>query len=437
MCQIRKTLFTLIFCLICPEFASSQENADSVLEVYGQVPGLDPSPYYSVQVRELGSSPSSWLSPFTFLTECTSNKFCNTTGAFALLQGWSNSYVNFEMVDNVSVEVKITKLFGDPVTKAVVRPESSAVSCDIKDDGDTYIVINKPTLFTVDINGQMDDQYTGRDPTTGDIYQGPPIHTITIFANPFISKPSQDDPGVHLVHPGDEAPIDGEWRTLFFMPGVHDVGLDFMIQANRSYYIPGDALVYGTFTGDVTEHGDNIHIYGHGTISSDKIPHPDFSDRPPEDEVKFKSIVIKNPYNVLIEGITLANPAFHTINLGIGYKADHPDSVIRWVKILGWRANGDGVGSAGNQVVEDCFLRTQDDSSYVGGRGMRRIVYWQDSNGSSFVLSHIGKNAMSNDPENPLIIEDCTVIYTRSKLKHVAGGSVFNMRGEGEGSGGI
>ena len=43
---------------------------------------------------------------------------------------------------------------------------------------------------------------------------------------------------------------------------------------------------------------------------------------------------------------------------------------------------------------------------------------------------------MSNDPGNPLIIENCTVIYTRSKLKHVAGGSVFNMRGEGEGSGG-
>ena len=43
---------------------------------------------------------------------------------------------------------------------------------------------------------------------------------------------------------------------------------------------------------------------------------------------------------------------------------------------------------------------------------------------------------MSNDPENPLIIEDCTVVYTRSKLKHNAGGSVFNMRGQGERSGG-
>ena len=43
---------------------------------------------------------------------------------------------------------------------------------------------------------------------------------------------------------------------------------------------------------------------------------------------------------------------------------------------------------------------------------------------------------MANDPENPLIIEDCTVIYARSKYKHVIGGSVFNMRGLGDGSGG-
>ena len=76
----------------------------------------------------------------------------------------------------------------------------------------------------------------------------------------------------------------------------------------------------------------------------------------------------------------------------VSYKADHPDDVIRWVKIFTWRSNGDGVGSSGNQVVEDCFVRTQDDSSYVGGRGMRRVVFWQDWNGSTFVMSHIGES---------------------------------------------
>ena len=95
-----------------------------------------------------------------------------------------------------------------------------------------------------------------------------------------------------------------------------------------------------------------------------------------------------------MEGITLANSPGHSVSLSTGYNADHPDDVIRWVKIFTWRGNGDGVGSSGNQVVEDCFVRTQDDASYVGGRGMRRVVFWQDSNGSTFVMSHIGQQIL-------------------------------------------
>ena len=83
-----------------------------------------------------------------------------------------------------------------------------------------------------------------------------------------------------------------------------------------------------------------------------------------------------------VTGITIANSAAHSIDLAIGYKPDHPDDLIRWVnifkteiflkikyffyfkvKIFTWRANGDGLGSSGNQIVEDCFVRTQAESS--------------------------------------------------------------------------
>ena len=59
-----------------------------------------------------------------------------------------------------------------------------------------------------------------------------------------------------------------------------------------------------------------------------------------------------------IEGITIANSASHSINLATGYKADHPDDVIRWVKIFTWRANGDGINPFSNGLIEDCFIRT-------------------------------------------------------------------------------
>ena len=60
-----------------------------------------------------------------------------------------------------------------------------------------------------------------------------------------------------------------------------------------------------------------------------------------------------------MEGITIANSAYHSVSLSSGYDEDSPDDLIRWVKIFTWRGNGDGVGSSGNQVVEDCFVRTQ------------------------------------------------------------------------------
>ena len=38
--------------------------------------------------------------------------------------------------------------------------------------------------------------------------------------------------------------------------------------------------------------------------------------------------------------------------------------------------------------------------------------------------------------KSPEVIEDCTVVYARSKLHYSAGGALFNMRGQGSGSGG-
>jgi hypothetical protein len=112
------------------------------------------------------------------------------------------------------------------------------------------------------------------------------------------------------------------------------------------------------------------------------------------------------------------------------YKAGHPNKV-NWTKIFTWRANGDGINPFGNTLIEDCFIRTQDDSLYVNGLGIRRCVLWNDANGSSFVLSSTPQLT-----DRQQIIEDCDVIYSRAKWHHWAGGRVFNMRGENDSPGG-
>ena len=284
--------YTIFICCLLTTFAKGNNNDDE-LSVYGEVLGLNPSPFYQIKIRK--ESSERYLHPFTFVTECTTENFCNTTGIYNHLANWSNSYINFEMKDGVDIEIKISKLLGEPISKAVVHPYEASKDCYIK-NGKAHVIINKPGLFTVDINGQMDDQDTGRTPKKeGDKkpghYEGPPIHTVTIFANPFLAnKPSLDDIGVYRVTPGDEAPSEGAWEILYFLPGIHDIGLNFQIHANKTYYIPGNAIVYGTMNNDHGNGDDpsasHVLIYGHGTLSGDKLPHPSYND-PPLPETEF------------------------------------------------------------------------------------------------------------------------------------------------------
>ena len=405
------------------------------LNIYDPVPGLDPSPYYDIRVREKGKN--HWTKTFPIITECTDAKNCGFGGGIAThLKNWSNTYVNFEMKDGVEIEVKIKMLFGNgTISKAVVHPNAAAQD-SYWQDGNAFVTINKPGLFAVDINGQMDDQDTGKIPKTRGFYDGPPIHTVTIFANPFIEdKPSLEDEGVYQVNPGEVPSSEGDWHTLYFLPGLHDLGLSFRLHANKSYYIPGDAVVYATLNnGEDINDGHHIHIYGHGTLSGEKFPHPNDENPPVPDELHYtyRPVSIKGAFNTKVEGISIINSPSHSIHLVAKYDPNNPTD-MRWLKIFTWRANGDGISSHANDLVEDCFIRAQDDTFYVTGRAMRRNVIWNDSNGSAWVFTHIGVADMNT---HDVAIEDCTVIYARAHWHHWSGGSVFNMRSNGKGEGG-
>ena len=56
--------------------------------------------------------------------------------------------------------------------------------------------------------------------------------------------------------------------------------------------------------------------------------------------------------------------------------------------------------------LEDSFIRTQDDSMYVQGRGVRRVVFWNDVNGVPFLLTKVGEPSME---DHDIVVEDCTV----------------------------
>ncbi len=396
-------------------------SADELV-VYPPVPGLAASEHYTVRVRPARDG-GEWQSAFAWETACKTIEK-KTDAYFDTLAGWTHAYVNFETTG--AVEIEIARVNGQPIRTAAVHPKRQASACEVR-DGKAFVRLDKPCLVAVDIDGQMDDQDTGKG------YKGPPLHTISLFANPPLAeKPQLDDPGVLTVKPGETPPSDGPWTTLYFLPGVHDIGPGYTLRPNCQYYIPGDAIVYGTLSNRKWGDGHHIRIFGLGTLSGARLKHPKYVEPaiPEKDYGRYRPIEIVGTTDTRVEGVTIADSATHSLMLIAPYKAGHPNEV-RWTKIFTWRANGDGINPFGNTLVEDCFLRTQDDSLYVNGLGIRRTVLWNDANGSSFVLSSVPQL-----DGRPLVVEDCDVIYSRAKWHHWSGGRVFNMRGESEGDGG-
>jgi hypothetical protein len=431
---------------------SSTSLGDQKLQVYPPVPGLDPSPYYKFSVQRLDAlnatkmqDVTNWQHPFAWMTRCVDRVEGKETAYYEEFIGsWSHTYCNFETDSNLPIVIKIQRLDkqgapSGPITMANPHPAHKVESCEII-DGDVYVTMKNPALVAIDIDGQMDTRDAPR--AIPNQWGDKPFpyrnemngcHGVTIFANPFIKdKPKPTDPDVLVVQPGTRPPSDGDWKTLYFLPGVHKLSVDeagnerewtpsdpIFLRNHKSYYIPGDAIVYGNLN-DLNDDQEsvNIRVFGHGTISGSKIPHwKDFSfgELPGENHKSLRMLQLTRASNCFYEGITIADPAEHGAYIeGYGYL--HAANKISWFKNLSWRVNNDGGGVTGNGTVEDCFFRHQDDAMYVRGVAIRRCVLWSDVNGAPLRCSFITNDRNSDYPRflpADLIVEDCDVIYSR------------------------
>ena len=451
-CEIRMTIYfiLLITLFIVPKLCFSNSSkpfvkgADSLV-VYSDVPGLKPSDKYAVRIRSAATN-NEWVDCFAHYTYNRASELPDdnvdmpTTNYHYQLftDKWSQTYTNFEMSTNSLIEVEISLINGFKVqekelAKVAAHPAHSVVNQPVIKEGKIYFTVNHPGQIVIDINGQMDDFNKAVDDTSTD--KSYVTHTIAIFANPIIKKPSLNGLRVKYINPGTDSTAiraisPSSYDTLYFMPGVHSIGRNFKVYPGKKYFIPGDAIVYGSFnnygvpSGSYRANGENIRIFGFGTISGYRITHANYLPGSP-DHTEFKTVTIENGMNVEVMGVTIIDPANHSVNLNAwGTRPDKKQEVTfaRWVKIISWRANGDGIGSA--HLVEDCFLHTADDASYIKGN-RRRNVFWKDANAASFHMSAIP------DPNSffPIVIEDCDVIYNRTR--GVSSGGVFVQRNEG------
>lgn len=407
---------TLLLALLFLSSTSALLHGQELL-TFSAIPSRTPSDKYTCRVRQVGSAV--WQDAFVLQT--ISKPRTNPSNGYTNnLLNWTASWIAFEF-SGTAVEVEIAKVGGAAITKAMVRPVGHASAATIV-DGKVYVTFQNPANINVDIDGQMEDRYTGMN------YSGPAVHTISLFANPVFKKPDLSNPRVYQLEPGETIPLSSSttWDTLVFKPGIHRIGTPYQISSRKVLYIPGDAVVHGTIhPPDLwgASAAINWSVYGSGTLSGEEI---DWNT-----STSTNKPFTRQAAGVRLEGFVVADPAHHTFNMN---STNHTDdrfvNIYKNLKILGWRINGDGGNGFVNSIVIDCFYRVQDDAFYYGGNKMKisNCVIWNDYNGAVVYVTK-GANTLEES-----YFKDIKVIYHRAGWHYWEGGRVISFRDRGPGN---
>jgi hypothetical protein len=114
--------------------------------------------------------------------------------------------------------------------------------------------------------------------------------------------------------------------------------------------------------------------------------------------------------HVLIDGPTLVDsPMFYIASVS-------PGTTIRNVKMAAaWPYNSDGLDVPTGGLVEDCFIRANDDSIKISGSNAvaRRMVVWQMVNGASVQMGWVSSFARENatvDSVDVIHVDYCSLV---------------------------
>ncbi|RMD84805.1 MAG: hypothetical protein D6820_00625 [Lentisphaerae bacterium] len=381
------------------------------VNVYKPIPGIKPSTRFSARVFD----GEKWYDLFTMETVGPKKEDSGvySLGIYTSVTGHSASWCTFEM--DIPVKVQVTKLSAGAINSCVIRPLSLGIKPVISKDRKSVTFDIKPRFaekvttkskqipvnVAVEINGQSDEM-------------------MTVFASPHLEgKPHPDDPGVFKVIPGKRPPETGDWTTLYFMPGIHDLGKKALkLYPGKTYYIPGDAWVYGGFGEGFRNRADKAKIFGLGVVCGSRIGWH---------EVKIEKNACKPIHlfgkDTVLEGLTFIDSPNHTW-MGGSDDPEHP-TVFRNIKCHNWRCNTDGVHFFGSGIAEDVFFHSQDDGHYLASGAarvrFRRWVYWRDETfGVDIIFSANGGQKTPNDA----IAENCDSIYNKS----IWGGVIIDQR---------
>jgi hypothetical protein len=309
------------------------------------------------------------------------------------------AFTTFDMRGTVEVVVTCTA----PVSTARILPSSPRITPRV-DGHRVSITMSEPRPLTLEVNGDW-------------------VRSLHILANPpEQDPPSPDDPDV-----------------VYFGPGIHEV-THMEIGSGKTLYVAGGAVVRGVIGPDEpfrissysglknyspTFHlrGSNITVRGRGIIDGSRST------------THARNLMLVQGTDIELEGIVFRDSS--TWNVPIR-RSDRV--AVRNVKILGYRANSDGIDICNSRdvTVEDCFIRTLDDLVVVktdrGAGEARRIVVrncvlWNE------VAHALSVGAELREDVDDVLFSDCDIIRDKGRewtlrVYHCDSARISNIRFE-------
>ncbi|MCX5682770.1 MAG: glycosyl hydrolase family 28 protein [Planctomycetota bacterium] len=309
------------------------------------------------------------------------------------------AFAYFDIQGPVTVTVTVPQA----VTAAKILPASAGITPTFREKSVTFTVAS-PRNLVVEINGEW-------------------IRSLHLFANPIETDvPRADDPNV-----------------IYFAPGVHKISR-MAVGDGKTVYIAGGAVVRAVIdpdekfrvSGDTGLRsypptfelkGQHITFRGRGILDSSACP------------THARSPVFVIGSDITVEGVILRDSALWTIPIR---RSDRV--TVRNVKLLGYRANSDGIDICNSRdvTVENCFIRTLDDLIVVKsdkGQGeVKRItargcVLWNQ------VAHALSVGAELRENVDDVLFTDCDLIHDQGRewalrVYHCDAARVSNIRFE-------
>lgn len=231
--------------------------------------------------------------------------------------------------------------------EAQVSPLSRGITV-IRDGNRFRLRVDEPGSLTITIPGQ------------------PVLH---LFVQPLEqAEPARDDASVVRLESGR----------------IHELG-EVPLRTGQTLWIEGGAVLRGRV---IAEGVANVRIAGHGIIDGSVFPHH-----------AHRTVLLYGCTDSVVEGVTIIGAPSWTVVLAACDRV-----AVRRINLIGWVVCSDGIDVVGSRdvLIEDCFLRDNDDCVVVKAldldgrtpKAMRdvervlvqRCVCWNDHAGNVFEI---------------------------------------------------